>query len=149
MHIKIEISAGIARFEYLNNELLFEVAAPTGPVTASVCKDLETRELILKMVNSSSSPVTTSINIKGPLISQYATVITLSGTATQRNSLPDPDLIVPVESTVPVYNSFEYTLPGNSLQVFRIKTDSLYQKIEETKAEQEEEQHKDCPQSGE
>ena len=43
-----------------------------------------------------------------------------------------------MESTVPVYNSFEYTLPGNSLQVFRIKTDSLYQKIEETEAGKEE-----------
>jgi hypothetical protein len=88
--------------------------------------------VILKMVNSGSSPVSTSININGPRISQYAKVITLSGTASQRNSLNSPDLIVPEENTVPVFNSFIYTLPGNSLQVFRIKTDSIWQNLEET-----------------
>jgi alpha-L-arabinofuranosidase len=135
--IKIEISQSTASF-YLDNELLFEIPAPTGPITASVSKDLETSELILKMVNSSSSAVSASMNIKGPWISQYAKVITLSGTGSQRNSLTSPDLVVPEESTYPVYNSFEYTLPGNSLQVFRIKTDSLWQKIEETESEKEE-----------
>ena len=63
--IKIEISKSSAKF-YLNNELLFEVTAPTGPVTASVSRDLEAGELILKMVNSSSTPVSASMNIKGP-----------------------------------------------------------------------------------
>lgn len=135
--IKIEISKSAAKF-YLNNELLFEIAAPAGPVTASVSKDYETSELILKLVNSGSSPVSTLINIKGPRISQYAKVITLSGAASQRNSLSSPDLIVPQESTVPVFNSFTYILPGNSLQVFRIKTDSIWQKIEEANVEEDE-----------
>jgi alpha-L-arabinofuranosidase len=134
--IKIEISKSTARF-YLNSELLFEIPAPTGPVTASVSKDHETNELIIKMVNSGSAALTAYMNIKGPWISQYAPVVTLTGSASQQNSLSSPDLIAPVESTCAVYNSFQYTLPANSFQVFRIKTDSLYQWIKERKPDKE------------
>ncbi|MBN2275945.1 MAG: T9SS type A sorting domain-containing protein [Bacteroidales bacterium] len=135
--IKIEISLSTARF-YLNNELLFEIPAPTGPVTASVSKDHETDELVIKMVNSGSVPLTVSMNINGSWISQFAPVITLTGTASQRNSLASPGLIVPQESTCAVYNSFNYTLPASSFQIFRIRTDSIYQRIEETQTERQE-----------
>ena len=132
--IKIEISKSTARF-YLNNELLFEIQAPEGPVTASVSRDKETREIIIKMVNSGNVALQASMNILGPWISQFAPVITLTGSPSQRNSLASPDLIVPVESTCAVYNSFQYTLPASSLQVFRIKTDSIYQYFRAEKPE--------------
>ena len=142
--IKIEISTSSAKF-YINNELLFEIPALTGPVTASVSKDHETEELIIKMVNSGSSAINASMNINGPYISQNAQVITLSGAATQRNSLASPNLLVPVVSSCTVYNSFDYTLPAHSFQVFRIKTDSIYQRIDYAEYKKEERRIKIVP----
>jgi len=132
--IRIEISKSTARF-YLNNELLFDIPAPEGPVTASVSRDNETHELIIKMVNSGNVSLNGSMKITGPWISQLATVTTLTGSASQQNSLSSPNLIAPVESSCAVYNTFQYTLPAHSLQVFRIKTDSIYQQIKERKTD--------------
>ena len=124
--IKIEISESTARC-YLNDDFLFEIPAPAGPVTASVSKDHETNELIIKMVNSGSEALRASMNINGLSISQFASITTLTGMASQRNSLLSPDLLIPVESSGYVCNSFDYELPPNSFQVFRIKMDIRYQ----------------------
>ncbi len=142
--IKIEISASTAKF-YLNNEMLFEIPASTGPVTASVSKDNESNELIIKMVNSGSTTMIASMNITNPYISQNAKVVTLTGSSAQRNSLGSPDLISPVESSCYVSNSFNYSLPANSLQVFRIKLDAIYQGIKENTQQEEPNQLKIFP----
>lgn len=128
--IKIEVAKNSTKI-YLNNSLLFELPEPAGPFTASVVKDFETDEMIIKMVNSASKQIDASVNIENLYVSQEAPVITLTGGAAQENSIGSPNLLVPVESTFYVTNSFTYTLPANSFQVFRIKMDPGFQKIKE------------------
>ena len=118
--IKIEVDRNSAKC-YLDDKLLFDIPAPEGPVSASVTKDDETNEMIFKMVNSGSKAIKTSVKIKGLKLDQNVKVISLSGMATQRNTITSPDQVSPSERTIHVTNLFDLTLPANSFQLFRIK----------------------------
>ena len=118
--IKIEVDRNSAKC-YLDNKLLFDIPAPEGPVSASVTKDDETNEMIFKMVNSGSKAIQTSVKIKGLNINQNIKVISLSGLATQRNTITTPDQVSPGERMIHITNLFDLTLPANSFQLFRIK----------------------------
>jgi len=118
--LKIENKKGNIKC-YLDNRLIFNLPAAEGPVTASVVKDTRTGDLIVKMVNSGTSVLNVSMNFKGIETNQPVKIITLSGEADQRNSLNNPGKIMPSESALDFSTRFEYPLPGNSFQVFRIK----------------------------
>ncbi|MBN2164976.1 MAG: T9SS type A sorting domain-containing protein [Marinilabiliaceae bacterium] len=131
--IKIEVTQTYSKC-YLNDNLLFEVAGPTGPVTASVTKDDETNDLILKMVNSSSTAIEAALNITGDTFSGNAGLTVLTGAVDARNTIDNPDVIVPVESTINVSNQFSYQLPAYSMNVirFNLGTTSISEKSFET-----------------
>ena len=116
--IKIEVSNSGTRF-YLDNELLFEVAPPVGPVTASVIKDHDSNDVIMKLVNSSAQSINSTINIDDAQINETADLTVLTGISDSRNTIQYPNVIVPVESTLSVSNSFNYQLPAYSLNVIR------------------------------
>lgn len=119
--IKIDVKADSVNC-YLNDEYLFSVPPPPGPVTASVVKNTATNELIIKMVNAASEPLTATLKLDNIDVSEHALVTTLAGpSANVRNTLSDPDRIAPVESTLSISNEFEYILPANSFQVIRVK----------------------------
>ncbi|MDD2618616.1 MAG: T9SS type A sorting domain-containing protein, partial [Bacteroidales bacterium] len=105
---------------YLDDTRLFIVPAATGPVTASISRDNESNELIFKIVNSGDQAVTANINITGAPIDQQVDCQLLTGTATQRNSLAEPELIKPSFYSLSVSNQFQCQLPAYSMQVFRV-----------------------------
>ena len=119
---------------YLDDTRLFIVPAATGPVTASISRDNESNELIFKIVNSGDQAVTANINITGAPIDQQVDCQLLTGTATQRNSLAEPELIKPSTYSLSVSNQFQCQLPAYSMQVFRvIENGSALDKLQQDK----------------
>ncbi len=121
--LKIENKKGNIKC-YLDNQLIFNLPSAEGPVSASVVKDTKSGDLILKMVNSGQTALTVSMNMKGIETDQPISIITLNGVENQRNTLSSPETIAPKESKLNFTKEFDYTLPANSFQVFRIKSDS-------------------------
>ncbi|MBN2164975.1 MAG: carbohydrate binding domain-containing protein [Marinilabiliaceae bacterium] len=121
--IKMEISERSAKF-YLNDKLIFQLDPPTGPVTTSVIKDTKSNDLILKVVNSGNTKLNANFEINGLKSQREAKVITLTGASAQdRNSIEEPNKIVPVESSVNVSEKFTYNLPANSFTLIRFSLD--------------------------
>lgn len=118
--IKIDVKPEGAKF-YLNDELLFDIPVPKGNITASVTKDSEANELIVKIVNSGSTAVTTQLVIDDANINQEVEETTLQGKAMERNSLEAPNTIAPEKSKLTVTNNCEVEMPAYSFKVFRIK----------------------------
>ncbi len=118
--IKIEVSPEGAAF-YLNDELLFDIPVPEGHLNASVSKDTKNNELIVKLVNSGETALSTHLKIAGLTGTQEVSCTTLTGQATDRNSLAHPETIRPVESTISISADCELMLPAYSLKVFRVK----------------------------
>lgn len=108
---------------YLDNVLIFEVSTPSA-VTASVTEDTEANDLIIKVVNTGSTTLASTINITGMEVNQDASVTLLKGNKTDRNSLTSPNTIKPVVSTMKVSNSFQLSLPPYSFQLLRFKKGS-------------------------
>ncbi len=133
--IRIEVTPGEAKC-YLNDDLLFTVPSSQGTVTASVTKDTAGDELIVKLVNTDSRPVTTNINIEGAEIDAEGKLIQLTGDdPSLRNSINNPSNIVPVKSDLTVSNSFEFNLPALSFQIFKIKINKIAQTVKEPVSE--------------
>lgn len=118
--IKIEIRKSSARC-FLDGQLLFEVPAPDGPVSASVTRDTLAHELIFKLVNSGHVALSTQVNLTGSIASQTVKLHTLTGEATSRNSVEAPETLIPTTSNLSVGNRFEVNLPAQSLVIFRVK----------------------------
>lgn len=105
---------------YIDDELIFHVPAAPGPVTASVTEDKETNQIIVKLVNSSSTALTTSLDIPALTGNQTVPVTLLTGAnRTDRNSLTSPDLIKPTTVNLNLSKSCTINLPAYSMQVFR------------------------------
>ncbi len=121
-NVKIDVKPEGAAF-YLNDELLFDIPVPKGNVTASVTKDSETNELIVKVVNSGSTDVTTELKITDASINQEVEITTLKGKAGDRNSLDAPNTVTPEKHMFLVTNHCNLSVPAYSLQVFRIQLD--------------------------
>lgn len=60
------------------------------------------------------------ISLQGVKTGSTASVTTLCGQQEERNSIDQPALIVPIESTISVADQFSYRLPASSFQVIRI-----------------------------
>lgn len=100
-------------------------AAGADKLLASVARDLQAGEIILKVVNGGKSAVSAKVNLAGiKSVVSPATVFTLAS-AGQRdeNSFADPKKISPKEAKLEIKSPlFEYAFPANSLTVLRIKT---------------------------
>ena len=115
---------------FANNagDTLLPVKFETGAVEkfyASASSDSTSGEVILKVVNGGSVPVTTRLDFVGTrTIASPAKVFTLTSASQQdENSFAEPRKVSPQESTCKIAApQFDYTFPANSLTVLRLKT---------------------------
>lgn len=86
--------------------------------------DEESGETIIKVVNATSEPFTTRINLNCAAVEKEGKIITLSSDElTDENSFAEPTKIVPVESSYGNFSKdFDYTFIPHSFTIMRIKT---------------------------
>lgn len=91
---------------------------------ASASFDAKTNDVILKVVNTSSSPRDVSINLAGAKSVRGGKTLVLSNSDLKaENSLDEPNRVSPVERPLAVTSSeFAYALAPNSLTVLRVST---------------------------
>lgn len=92
-------------------------------VYASVTRDLQAGELILKLVNGGPSPLTMRLSLEGaPWPAGDARVMTLAGSPGDENSFAEPEKISPKSSLVALRGpEFSHVFPAHSLTVLRVK----------------------------
>jgi len=92
-----------------------------GPVYASSVYDEETKEVVVKVVNTMDSNVDVDINTTGAQIENIAKTTVMSGDTSLVNSLENKNAIVPVEREITnAGNNFTYNAPANSLSIIRL-----------------------------
>ncbi|MGE5608237.1 MAG: alpha-L-arabinofuranosidase C-terminal domain-containing protein [Bacillota bacterium] len=92
-------------------------------IALSSVRDSTTGDLILKLVNSSSTPTPLRIKVSGmPNLATKATRTVLTGPPMAVNSLENPKPLMPETADIAVGPSFDHELPAHSLTVIRIKT---------------------------
>ncbi|HON07689.1 MAG TPA: alpha-L-arabinofuranosidase C-terminal domain-containing protein, partial [Verrucomicrobiota bacterium] len=120
--IKIEVSRDRIKC-YLDNKLIHNVPYPAvKSLYASASIVSKTKEVILKVVNVSTEPQTTAINITGKSGASGATAIVLtSEKSDDENSLDNPTKVSPKTTKLQVKgNSLQFEFPPNSLTILRI-----------------------------
>jgi alpha-L-arabinofuranosidase len=107
----------------IGDEIL-TVGSTETAIQGSATRDSKTGEIILKLVNPQPTEESLSIEIKGATgLNPKAEAITLSGCPEDTNSISHPQNVVPIRSAVRgVKPVFTYTLPANSIVVFKLKT---------------------------
>jgi len=124
--IKVELSGQRIRC-YLDGKLIHDVTyvvAPLKPLYTVVSRASKSGEIIIKIVNVSSRPVDTRVNIEGvSSVGSDAEVSTLtSADPRDENTLDAPKKIVPRSTTVQgMAKEFRYTFDPNSVTVMRLK----------------------------
>jgi len=90
---------------------------------ASAVKDVNSKEVILKIVNASASSQNASIDLKGVKLESKGTAIILKGDGiNDENSFESPTKISPKESEFKVNgNKVQYDFPAYSVTVLKIK----------------------------
>jgi len=88
----------------------------------SATSSADKKHIYLKLVNGSTTAQALHIALPGAKLAGRAKVISLSAPSTQTtNSIADPERVVPIESNLDgVSASFDYTLPGNTIEVIQI-----------------------------
>jgi alpha-L-arabinofuranosidase len=94
-----------------------------GELYASASLDEPSAEMVLKVVNTSSTPKTVSINISGAkrVGKSARTFVLESSDLKAENSLDNPMRVAPVERQITVSgNQFAHTFTGQSITVLRV-----------------------------
>jgi alpha-L-arabinofuranosidase len=125
--VKLEITANSVK-GYLDGKLVQEVSngnLNTKTICASAALDEKTGEIILKVVNTSSKPVQSTINLNGAgsLTGTGKAILLTSASALDENSLEAPTKVSP--KTEPVKfsgSSLTRLFAGNSLTILRLTT---------------------------
>jgi len=92
-------------------------------VAASTVVDSTTGDVIIKLVNASSTPRLAQIELRGGVAFQSeATRIVLAGELNDSNSAEHPDRVVPAVSQFTAGKSFVYEAAPHSFTVLRLKT---------------------------
>ena len=86
--------------------------------------DASTGDLIVKVVNVNSDPLTTEVNLNGAQLTGQGTACVLTSEyATDENSLAEPTKVSPKTEAIQFTgSSLKRTFPGNSFTVLRLKT---------------------------
>ncbi|WPO77864.1 alpha-L-arabinofuranosidase C-terminal domain-containing protein [Flavobacterium sp. KACC 22761] len=108
---------------------LLNITKDGKPVTgennlyASAVKDSNTKEIILKLVNTSSAKQELSVDLKGEKLASAGKIITLSSPNLQdENTFANPKKIYPIEGEYKLKNQkVEITLSAYSLTVLKLK----------------------------
>lgn len=92
-------------------------------LAASCVQDSKTGDIILKMVNVSTTPQKMKVNLsRFKNIAPEAQQTVLSGDAAAENTFENLEKITPVTTAFKASKAFEYNAPAMSLTVIRIKT---------------------------
>jgi len=92
-------------------------------LAASCVKDSKSGDLILKIVNAGAREVVANVGLpKGSGYEGKGALYVLTGKPDEKNTLQDPEHVVPSTSVMTVGRSFTYRAPAYSLSVVRIKT---------------------------
>lgn len=107
----------------VGDEILPVTFANTS-VQGCATRDSQTGVIIVKLVNPEITPVSLPIEIKGvTALKPKATVITLSASPEDTNSMRRPRNVVPATTTISgVKPGFTYSLPPTSVVVLKLKT---------------------------
>jgi len=129
--IRIEVSKTTVLC-YLNNVLIHTLDNPvTKKLYTSGTLDETTHQFYLKVINPTSSDVTSSINLAGvsnSLLNGKSTVLT-SENVLNENSLSNGKSILPVETTLPsLPKTFESTFKANSVTILQLNTSLIKEK---------------------
>jgi alpha-N-arabinofuranosidase len=91
---------------------------------ASAVKDINTKEIIVKLVNTAASNQEITIDLKGAKLGSKGSVISLaSGNLQDENTFAEPRKISPKQSEYKVTKgSQQLTLPSYSVTVLKLKT---------------------------
>jgi alpha-L-arabinofuranosidase len=112
---------------YLDGKLIHDVSSPSvKSLYASASRVEKTGEVILKVVNTSSSDLPTDIKLNGvtALKGPAQAIVLTSPNSADENSLTDPTKVAPVTKTVEVKGpSVQQTLAGNSVTILRLRPD--------------------------
>lgn len=111
---------------YLDGRLVAEGVDDTdffpGGVYAAASRDDASRDIIIKLVNSTASPRQLQIQLKGASgVSRQASLEVLSGRPADVNSISEPEKVVPRKKTVPIEGPvFTHEFEPHSVNVLRI-----------------------------
>jgi alpha-L-arabinofuranosidase len=125
--IKIEIRGTNVK-GYLDGKLVQEVSdtrANVKSLCASAARDGKSGDIILKVVNTASEPVTTQIDLKGAarLSGSGKAVVLASASPLDENTLEEPTKVSPkTEMVKSSGTTVTRTFPGNSFTVIRLST---------------------------
>ncbi|PUA80172.1 alpha-L-arabinofuranosidase C-terminal domain-containing protein [Nocardioides currus] len=111
---------------YLDGVLQMEYDQPAPPATLYqvVTRDERSGDLVAKVVNTSTSPARTQVEVADAGIEGTATVTTLSGAPGATNTKAAPNLIKPRTRQVQgIGDSFVYEFPASSVTFLRMHTE--------------------------
>jgi alpha-L-arabinofuranosidase len=124
--IRIELGKNNQVRVFLDGEKVFEqiAAVPSGHY-AITGYDENSGEIIIKVVNSTDSEYTPTININSNSVKPIGTAITLSSLSKKdENTMDEPTKIVPLTTEFKKFrNKFKYTFKANSFTILRIKSE--------------------------
>jgi len=124
--VKVEVKGDSIKC-YLDGELIHDVTItdPAEPEVYAVSgRSRETNEIIIKVVNATSSAQSASVNITGSdKIEKEGTVTVLSSPdPTDENSIEEPTKVSPKTETIKAFGTeFTHSFPANSVTVFRLR----------------------------
>lgn len=125
--VRVEVAGRSIRL-YLDDVLQMEYTepAPADVVHQVVTRDVETGDLVAKLVNTSGTTMRTTVEVSDVELASTATVTELTAASlADTNTKADPDRVVPVERTVDgISSSFVHELPAQSVTFLRLHTGS-------------------------
>jgi alpha-L-arabinofuranosidase len=121
--IRIEVKGASIQC-YLDDKLIHEVKwQATKPLYATASEDKRTREVILKVVNVSSTDQETDLRLEGAKLSSTAKAIVLASEQPgDENTLDQPLKVKPTATTLDHAGAaFRHIFPANSVTVLRMR----------------------------
>ncbi|MDP4208148.1 MAG: alpha-L-arabinofuranosidase C-terminal domain-containing protein [Bacteroidota bacterium] len=125
--VKLDISENVVK-GYLDGKLVQEVSnnnLNTKGVCASASRDDKTGDIIVKVVNTASKPVKSTINLSGAgtLTGIGKAIVLTSASALDENTLELPTKVAPKTEALKFSGTaLTHSLPGNSLTIIRLST---------------------------
>ncbi len=139
-HIKVDVDGARVRC-YLDGNLMHDVTFPVErKVYVSSTIDDENGLMYLKLVNTTDKDTEVNINMTNADISSAETVVLTSASATDENTMANPDKIIPHTGISPLIEEggAVYTAPANSLSIITMQlSDINYNPVAVKKATEE------------
>jgi alpha-L-arabinofuranosidase len=128
-NVKVEVIGTMVK-AYLDGKLVQEMSDDNTNIKAlcvSAAKDEHSGDIILKVVNTSSEPVKTQVNLLGTekLTGKGKAIVLTSASPLDENTLDAPTKVSPKTESVKFSGAkIDRTFHGNSLTVIRLETKS-------------------------